>query len=162
MPLVGQVTPQVPFSSQQEGGVTTEIESDFGGISRLTTSGHPNLPAPPHPDGYCELETGLDGARLGEVNLIVKQTRSSFIVDVFVSTPHVVGEVRDGTNPVQTVQPVVTPEIEGHKAQFVLPRAETGKGPELRVYYRQTWSQQEPAPDTSWIFYKAAVYRYDP
>lgn len=158
MGLVGTITPTSLTSTTD-----VEIQTDWAGLSRLTTPGHSNIPNPVPPGGYAELTTGLGGQPLGEINFAFLRAGERFVLEALVSSREIIGEVRDGVSPVQVITPLIKPGPDGtFWTVFALPAAEQGHHPELRLMYRQTWPQDQTPPETSWIFVEARLYRYDP
>jgi hypothetical protein len=139
------------------------VSIDLGGVVRFTTRGHPNLPDPPPQHGLIDFSTGLDGSggSLGEINVAIADNVHRYLIEAHVSSPDLVAEVSDGTNPTQIIAPVIErPTPDEIWASFLTVRTQGNPLTQIRIYYKQSWGQQTP-PDTSWILYKLRVWRIE-
>ncbi|MEZ5816962.1 MAG: hypothetical protein R3D44_07760 [Hyphomicrobiaceae bacterium] len=138
----------------------TSVFTDMAGLSRLMTSGHPDLPNPAPDSGLLEFLTGFDGSILGEINIAISDAGSRYVVECLVSDVNIVAELSDGVNPVQVAAPVIdTPNPDETWAAFLTPTVLAGPWTRIRIYYRQDWGSIGAPSVDSWTLFKARITR---
>ena len=155
MSLIAEITPNIPSNAPNN------VFSDWGGLIRYTTSGHPNIPAPDLGTGVAVLSTGKDGAQGGEINIAIADVANRYILECLVSETDIVAELSDG-NSVQLAAPVIDrPSPDEIWATFVTPRIVSGSWVRARISFAGTFSgEQVPAVDT-WAIYKVRIIRVE-